>query len=331
MLTVGQELSLLISEIYNGKRNLYSLEGKVELQPDLSALLRALPLFVEVAKHKSFTLAAEKLDMYISTLSRRISLLEEDLGVPLFLRSTRHVELTDSGRMLYERCQYLLLEAESMYDEVIQNMTKPAGPVRVSVSADVYHTYMWGFLARFAGKWPEIRLAVYFRQRWVDLLSEPYDLDIRVGPLPDSDLRAHKLVSLKPGMYASRALLDQYPEIREPKDLKGLPGIVMPQQGSVWTMWKGKKSETVSINAVHMVNSISLSYELAMAGLGITWLSPEAISHSRVLEGQDLVPVLPEWTIPGIDLNVVMAGKQLPNRVRLFVDELVEHFAALSK
>ena len=62
-----------------------------------------MPLFVEVAKHKSFTLADESLDMYISTLSRRIALLEEQLGVTLFLRSTRYVELAENGKFLYER------------------------------------------------------------------------------------------------------------------------------------------------------------------------------------------------------------------------------------
>lgn len=63
----------------------------------MNILLRDMPLFVEVAKHKSFTLAAEALDMYISTLSRKIAQLEKELGVQLFLRSTRHVELTESG------------------------------------------------------------------------------------------------------------------------------------------------------------------------------------------------------------------------------------------
>ena len=303
----------------------------MNIRPDMSALLRDLPLFVEVAKHKSFTLAAEKLDMYISTLSRRISLLEEDLGVPLFLRSTRHVEMTDSGKMLFDRCRYLLAEAENVYDEVIQNMTKPAGPVRVSVSADVYHTYMWGFMAQFAKKWPEIHLAVTFKQRWVDLLSEPYDLDIRVGPLPDSDLRAHKLIALEPALYATRELLAQYPEIKTPKDLGGVPCIVMPQNGTVWTMWKGKKSETVTVNAVHTVNSISLSLELAFAGLGVTWLAPAILDHPKIAEQHDLVSVLPGWTVPGIELNVVMAGKQVPQRVRLFIDELVAHFTKLPK
>ncbi len=294
----------------------------------MPSLLRDLPLFVEVARHKSFTLAAEKLDMYISTLSRRISQLEEELGVQLFLRSTRHVELTDSGRVLFERCRYLLSEAENIYDEVVHNMTKPSGPVRVAVPADIFHTYMRGVVGSFARQWPDIHLSVRFMHRWVDLLAEPFDLDIRVGPLPDSDLRARRLISLQPAMYASREFLKHHRMPETPQDLRDMPCIVMQQQGTVWTMWKGKKTESVAVRPIHTVNSISLSLELVLSGLGITWLSP-AVLNLPAPEFEALVPILPGWTIPGVELNIVMAGNQLPYRVRLFVDHLVDHFARL--
>ena len=300
------------------------------IRQELPELLRDMPLFVEVAEYKSFTLAAEKLDMYTSTLSRRIAVLEERLGVPLFSRSTRHVELTESGRLFYEKCRYLLFETESIYGEIVHNMTKPAGPVRIAVSVDVFHTYMRGMVGAFGKKWPDIHLSIQLMHRWVDLLTEPYDLDIRIGPLPDSDLRARKLISLELALYASREFLERHAEPETPQDLKGMPCIIIPQQGNVWTMWKGKKSETVPITPVHTVNSISLSLELALAGLGVTWLSP-AVLQLPIPEMKTLVPILPGWTIPGIELNVVMAGNQLPYRVRLFVEHLVDHFTQLTQ
>lgn len=296
----------------------------------MHTLLRDMPLFVEVAKHKSFTLAAEALDMYVSTLSRRIALLEEKLGVPLFLRSTRHVELTESGRLLYERCRYILTETQNLYDEVVQNMTRPAGLVRLAVPADVYHTYLWGAASKFAAQWPEISLHLSFTNRWIDLLSEPFDLDIRVGKLPDSDLRARKLITMEPGLYASRDFLRSHPMPHAPKDLVGLPCIALPQQGGVWTMHKGKKKESVPVKAVHTVNSVSLALEMALAGIGVTWLVPAVLEHPS-LQINDLVPILPGWTVPGIELNVVMADKQVPYRVRLFVDHLAEHFSRMPR
>lgn len=295
---------------------------------DLSDLLRDMPLFVEVAKHKSFTLAAEALDMYISTLSRRISLLETRLGVPLFLRSTRNVELTESGKVFFDRCRYLLAETENIYEEVARNMTRAAGPVRVAIPADVYHTYMWGTSGEFAKKWPEINLVISFMHRWVDLITEPFDLDLRVGKLPDSEMVTRKLIALEPGLYASEALLKKHGIPNHPKELKRYPCITLPQQGNIWTMHKGKKKESISINPAHMVNSISLALDLAIAGQGVTWLAPALLSHPEMRE-HDLVHILPEWSVPGIQLNIVMPNRQLPYRVRLYVDFLVEHFAKL--
>jgi len=318
----GHELSLLVTEIYDSERNLFFLEGIMD------NLLRDVPLFVEVAKHKSFTRAAEALDMYISTLSRRIALLERELGVPLFHRSTRQVELTDSGRVLYERCSQLLAEIEDVYDEVALHMTRAAGPVRIAVPADIYHSYLWGVSGKFARKWPEINLRVSFTQRWVDLLSEPYDLDIRVGPMPSSDLRTRKLVSMRPGLYATDEFLRNYPTPQTPQDLKAMPCIGVAQHGNAWTMTKGKKTETVVVETPHIVNSISLSLELALADLGIAWLAPSALEHPY-LATVSLVHVLPGWTVPGIDINVVMSNRELPHRVRLFVDHLVDHFASV--
>lgn len=295
----------------------------------MHSLLRDMPLFMEVAKHKSFTLAAEALDMYISTLSRKIAQLEKDLGISLFVRSTRHVELTESGKMLHERCRYLLAETESIYDEVIQHTTRPSGPVRIAVSADLYHTYLWGIASRFARQWPDIQLHIHFTQQWVDLVTDPFDLDIRVGTLPDSDLRARKLASMTPVLYASRSLMEKYDEPKSPKDLKDFPCIGFERNGSTWRMRKGKKTESVTVKIVHQVNSISTALELALAGLGITWLVPMTLKHPAIKES-DLVPVLPGWTVPDIEINVVMAKSQLPHRVRLFLDFLVDHFERTS-
>lgn len=288
-------------------------------------LLRDMPLFMEVAKHNSFTLAAEALGMYISTLSRKIAQLEKDLGVTLFLRSTRQVTLTDSGKMLYERCRYLLAETESIYDEVVQNTVRPAGPVRIAVSADLYHTYMWGIAARFSALWPDIQLHVHFTQQWVDLLSQPFDLDIRAGTLPDSDLRARKLASMTPRLYASPKFLEKYPEPKTPKDLSAIPCVMYEGLSTVWAMRKGKKLEKVTVKAVHQVNSVSVALEFVQAGLGVTWLVEAALNHPEV-KASNLVPVLQGWTVPDMEINVVMAKSQLPYRVRLFVDFLVEHF-----
>ena len=93
-------------------------------------------------------------------------------------------------------------------------------------------------------------------------------------------------------------------------------------------MHKGKKKETVPIKAAHTVNSISLALELVTMGIGVSWLAPAIVNHPRLSEG-DFVNVLPGWTVPRVELNVVMPNRQLPHRVRLYLDHIVEHFAKM--
>lgn len=293
----------------------------------LNRLLRDLPLFVEVAKQKNFTRAADVLEMPLSTISRRIQALEKELGVPLFYRSARKVELTESGKAFFERCGFIMAEAEAAWEELARNMKTPAGRVRISVPADIYHVYLRGAFGSFAAQWPGIQLYVNFSQRWVDLLSEPYDLDIRIGPLPDSNLKARKLVTLRPALYASPKLLEFYPAPEKPADLSKLPCIIA--HNGVWVMSKGEQTESVSVHPAHVVNSGGIALELALAGLGVTWLVP--VIASRYEESGELVPLLPGWTYPSADINIVMASSQVPKRVRLFVEHLVDFFSGASE
>lgn len=294
----------------------------------MNLLLRDMPIFVEAVKQKSFTRASEMLDIPLSTVSRRIIALEKNLGMPLFYRSAGKIELTDSGKLLFDRCKFIVDEADNAYEAIVQNIKSPSGPVRVSMSADMYNSYLTGTLSSFAAQWPGIQLHIHLSSRWVDLFSEPYDLDLRVGPLPDSDLKVRKLTTLRPRMYASNKLLEFYAAPKKPADLTTVPCISFAQAGEVWELSKGKQVEKVRIKPVHVVNSVSVSLELVLAGLGIGWfVAPMVAKYEKAGE---LVRILPDWGNPDVDINAVMATSQLPQRVRLFLDYLVQTFAEYS-
>ena len=104
----------------------------------MERMLRDLPLFVEVARQKSFTRAAENLDLPLSTVSRRIIALESELGVRLFLRSSRKVELTEMGVQFFDRCSTVVADAEAAWEELSHNMQGPSGKVRLSLPMDLY-------------------------------------------------------------------------------------------------------------------------------------------------------------------------------------------------
>ena len=294
----------------------------------MEKFFRDIPLFVEVAKQKSFTGAARVLSTPTPTISRRIAAMEEALGMPLFHRGPRKTELTDNGRRLYERCRDIVTQADEALDELFRDMKEPAGKVRFSIAPDVYANYLSGVVSGFAARWPSIHLHAHFSERWVDLHVEPFDLDIRVGPLPDSDLIVRRLHTVQPRLYASPMLMERYRIPTKPGDLSKIPCISIANHGDYWELSKGKKKEKVPVFSVHTVNSISLSLELALAGIGVAWLVP--IVAAKHEESGDLLPLLPDWHIPGGVLNAVMADRHVPQRVRLFLDYLVEHFSGAS-
>lgn len=292
----------------------------------MEKLFRDIPLFVEAAKQKSLTRAAEALDMPLSTLSRRILQMEKELGLPLFYRSARKLELTDNGQALYERCRFVVAEAGAALEEVVRNMKSPKGRVRVSMPLDLYHGYLAGALSGFALLWPDIHLQVHLSPRWVDLLTEPFDLDIRVGPLPDSDLIARKVGSLMPGLFAAPELLKYYPRPEKPEDLAVMPCIGFAHHGDNWSLSRDGETRSVPVRAVHTVNTPSAALEFVLAGLGISWFSAPMAGPYE--EKGELTRLLPEWTPPGgVDISVVTAARQMPHRVRLFIDYLAAHFA----
>lgn len=294
----------------------------------MDRLLRDMPYFMEVARRKSFTQAADALDVPVSTLSRRIAAMEKSMGVQLLHRSTRIVELTESGKNFYESCDFIVAEVNNARERLVRDLKRPVGRVRLSVQADVYYLFLRGVACSFAAQYPGIEMHVFFSTRWVDLHTEPFDLEIRGGDLPDSDLKVRKLVTANAGLYAAPGLLEIYSAPTNPAELSQLPWIYHDEPGSSGLeLRKDDTVEAVSLRPAHVVNNIAASLEFTLEGLGAAALEL-SVAGEYEKKGQ-LVRLLPDWHIPGFAISVVMAGDQLPYRVRLFVDHLATHFASL--
>ena len=293
----------------------------------MNNVLSLLPLFVAVANRRSFTKAAEDLDLPLPTVSRRIAALEKELGVRLLHRSTRKVELTESGRTYYERCRVILDNVEESGEELRQNEQSPKGRVRLSVPADVYYLFMRSMPGEFTEQYPEIELHIHFATRWADLHTDPFDLDIRWGDQPSSGLKIRRLITMQLGIYASPKLLEAYPTPSSLKDVTTLPLILQTQHGSrKLTLRQNGKAETIELAPSHVVNSMGLSLDLALAGRGVASL---AVPIGRRYEtAGELVRLLPEWEAPGVDINLVMPEGEPARRIRLFIDSLAAYFTS---
>lgn len=292
----------------------------------MQAFLNDIPLLVEVARQKSFTKAAEILGIGVSTLSRRIKLLEERLGAPLLYRDTRNVELTDTGAFLLDRCEFILEETRKTYDAVVMNMRKPSGLIRVSMFRDLYDRLLKDGLVDFAARWPDIQIDLTFTEHPVDMRTDPYDVAFLIGPSIAPPLVARKLLTIEPFLYASPRLFERYPAPVEPKDLHKLPCIVLQRFGRRWPMYDGRRHVTVEVQPRYSFSSVDMCRDFALAGHGVALLRGLLVAPDE--KAGRLVRVLPEWS-GGFehDVSLVTGSAQLPQRVRLFVDHMLETYA----
>ncbi|GAB3374485.1 hypothetical protein GCM10027431_27080 [Lysobacter rhizosphaerae] len=171
-------------------------------------LLNDMALFVEVVKARGFRAAADALGIPNSTLSRRINALEKAIGLRLLHRTTRKIELTEAGQIYFERSKRIVDEARLAHEQLGEMLAQPSGVLRASLPVDFAVTYLAPLIAEFAALYPGITFDFDLTPRRVDLVSEPFDVAIRMGESEDSQLIARVLASLTPNLYASPGSLN---------------------------------------------------------------------------------------------------------------------------
>lgn len=175
---------------------------------------RNMHLFVEVARTGGFRAAAERLGMQNSTLSRRIGQLERDIGLRLLNRTTRRVELTEAGRLYFERCSRIIEDARLAQEELASALAQPTGVIRASVPVDFTVVYLSRIVADFQKLYPGISLELDVTPRKSNLVTEPVDLTIRIGEPTEQNWIARKLATLKSALFAGPSCLS----------VSGMPG-----------------------------------------------------------------------------------------------------------
>lgn len=158
-------------------------------------LFAAITTFVHAAELKSFSAAAKDLNIETSTVSRHVALLETDLHVALFNRTTRGLSLTEAGKLFYSRATQLLEQWEETRSLTSALNSQPAGLLRLSVPRAFGHRHIMPFTEEFLRQNPAISLDISFNDEQVDLIEAEKDLRIHIGPLPDSTMHARRLAA----------------------------------------------------------------------------------------------------------------------------------------
>lgn len=284
-----------------------------------------LLIFARVAELGSFSRAAERLGLPKSTVSRRLSALEQRMGERLLLRTTRRQSLTEFGLQLLEHARQVVAELDAVGVLREQRQAAPSGRLRVSMPGDFTNLVLVESLAAFMALHPAITLDLDLSPRRVDLLGEGFDVAVRMGDLPDDALLvATKLAVFTHGLYASPGYLAEHGDLQSPHDLPAHVAVRLLRgngEPAGWSLsqgaqhWSGVPAGRVSANSPEML------IRLARAGAGIAAV-PDHYAVADVRAGA-LRRVLPGWTLPSSTAWAVYPGRKLmPPKTRAFVDML---------
>lgn len=257
--------------------------------------------FMAVVDTGSFAAAAERLRQTPSTISRKVLRLEERLGVRLMNRTTRSSALTEAGIVYLRYCRSVSELLGAAEAEVASLSRSPQGLVKLTVPVAFGQRHITPLLSEFLTIYPRIEIEASFDDRFVDMVSENYDLSIRIGNLPDSSLVARKLTSNRRLLVASPAYLERFGAPTTPADLAHhdcIRYLLYRSSGNIWKFRRqGRSREEQSVNVVGSFrcdNSEAVN-TFAVAGLGIGIVA-DYICYSS-LERGELVQLLPEWQV----------------------------------
>ncbi|PUE56549.1 LysR family transcriptional regulator [Limnohabitans sp. Rim8] len=294
-------------------------------------ILNDMVLFVEVVKAMSFRRAADATGVPNSTLSRRISALEKAIGLRLMHRTTRRLELTEAGRIYFERCKRIVDEAKLAHEQLGEMLAQPTGVLRASLPVDFATAYLAPLIAEFSNLYPGIKFDFDLTPRRVDLVSEPFDVAIRMGELQDSTLIARQLASLATNLYASPKYLKKFGKPKEPADLATHECLgFRVSKSTMWTLYRSADmcESKVEVSGKFQLNSVGMMRRFAALDMGVV-LMPEAMVADDVATGR-LNRILPLWQGAAIPIYAMTETRLLPAKTQKFIDFLSKRISKIT-
>lgn len=293
--------------------------------------LNDLRHFALIVEHGGFSAAERHAHITKSKLSRRVQLLEESLGVRLLQRSTRRMTPTEAGRIFYEHCAAMLVEADAARLAVEQLRSEPAGTVRLTCPQMLAQVYVMRMLADFMRLYPKVRVELESNDRPVNLIEERFDIALqpREASLDDSSLVTRRIASGRFVLVASPSYVGDKPPIEEPQQLARHDTIGALRDGPEqnWTLVAADgRGADVSLRPRFLCSDYSMQHQAALGGVGVALLPLRAVWFG--LRDGTLVHVAKEWSVTELSIYLVFVGRRgmLPS-VRALIDYLVENMS----
>ncbi|MFW6067233.1 MAG: LysR family transcriptional regulator [Myxococcota bacterium] len=289
--------------------------------------LTSMAVFARVVETRSFSEAARRLGMSKSAVSKRIARLEDSLGAPLLLRTTRRLALTEAGSAFYEHCARIVSEANEARSQITEAGSTPRGLLRVNAPVTLSEVYLAQVMPRFLALHPDVRVEITTDDRFVSVIDDGYDVVVRMAVLEDSSLIARKLASDRRVVCASPGYLEAAGTPRHPSDLLQ-HNCLRYAYMTVRDEWQFQGPEgrvSVSVRGNFQANNGTLLKQAAVEGLGLVMI-PRFMVAAELADGR-LVEVLADFGVPEHGIYAVYAQRRhVSPKVRAFVDFLVDAF-----
>ena len=287
-----------------------------------------LRVFLTVVRKSSFAAAAQTLDASPAYISKRIRLLEEELGVKLLHRTTRRVRVTEEGERIFHWAQRVLDDMEQLLQEAQITRREPRGLLRVSSSFGFGRNVVAPAFSQLARQYPELRLRLEVFDRLVDVAAEGFDLDVRVGDEIAPHLIAQRLADNHRVLCAAPSYLTQHSAPRTLDELASHDCIVIKERDHPFGVWKlraGSQERSVKVTGPLSTNHGEMAVHWALDGHGIVLRSQWDVAVH--LKAGRLVQVLPEWQQSANIWAVYPTRLERSAKVRVCVEFLQRHFA----
>ncbi|VAW92232.1 Transcriptional regulator, LysR family [hydrothermal vent metagenome] len=296
--------------------------------------LIALHSFMAVVEAGSFKHAAEKLDASTAAVSRRVSALENALGIKLLNRTTRQIDLTDAGKQFYDDLQNIFCSLDEAEERLLQDNKTVKGHLRIAAPLSFGTMCLAPVLPDFMKRYPELQVQLQLEDRLIDIVSEGIDIAIRIGIAEDSSLVASCIASIPRVFCASPAYLEQHGKPESPSDLAThnclhYNHISMKEE---WSYLKAEKMHKLDVTGTLSTNNGEVLRDAAIGGIGITLLPTFIVANA--LQTGTLKSILTQYCPKPFELYAVRPSRQFtPVRIKRligYLKEVFENDAALS-
>lgn len=283
--------------------------------------LDRINLFIQICRLGSMSAAAEQMGLSRPVVSKAVQALEADMGVPLLARTTRSLAPTEAGRILIESGSALLAGEENLRAHLQRHREQPMGRLRISAPSSFNNDFLATLINAYVKAAPEVYLDIVLSDDFVDLVTDGFDVALRISDLPDSGLIARKVRDMRIITLASPDYLSRHGHPNHPAELQNHICIEDSNErhSSRWPFQEAGRPFRVPIKSRARMNSPHLTLSLALRGEAII-RSPEFAARKALDEGR-VIALLENYELPGAGLYIVYPDKKnIPRKLSIFIE-----------